>query len=409
MFEINRGKLLLIIVALLLLIGNSAVFAVDEDILKKDWDEIVSMARGSRVNFYMWGGDRRINQWIDTFVSSNLKEKYNISLNRVPMGPDDYLNKLLGEKQIGKKKGTIDLLWINGENFKTAMEQGLLFGPFAGKLPNFNKYIDPDSPETTMDFGYPTKGYEVPYGKAQFVFVYDKAKVPEPPATFDELVTWVKENPGKFTYPALPDFTGSAFVRHFIYNLTGGYEQYYDISEDELRERIRPALEFLAKIEPYLWRKGETYPATIAQLDNMFADGEVWMTMGYHPTKASGEIKKGNFPSTARTFVIEEGTIANTHFLAIPFNSPNKAGALVVANYLEGFEAQLSKYDPAQWGDTPAFSFEKLSDEEKAAVEAVDLGIATLPQEVLENHRVPEIPANLVPIIEEEWQKIVAQ
>ncbi|MFP4661450.1 MAG: ABC transporter substrate-binding protein [Halanaerobiales bacterium] len=405
----RRYSFVLFSVLISLLFLSSMTLAAGEELLEKDWQEIVSLADGSRVNFYMWGGDREINNWVDTFVADSLEELYNINLNRVPMGPDDYLNKLLAEKQINRKKGSIDLLWINGENFKTAREHDLLFGPFADVLPNFNKYIDKTSVETTTDFGFPTEGYEVPYGKAQFVFIYNTEKIDKPPLNFSELAEWVKENPGKFTYPALPDFTGSAFVRHVIYELTGGYEQFFDIEEVELAERIKPALNYLAEIEPYLWREGDSYPATIAQLDNMFADGEVWMSMAYHPSKASGEIKKGNFPNSTRTFVLEDGTISNTHFLAIPFNASNKAGALVTADFLESFEAQLSKMNPALWGDTPVFSFDRLTEEEREAVEAIDLGIATLSQEKLQEHRVPEIPAHLVPLIEEEWKRVVGQ
>ncbi|SJZ37577.1 ABC transporter substrate-binding protein [Selenihalanaerobacter shriftii] len=412
----NEKRLFIIVLAIIIIslfISGCAGPQQTEDeqnnVLQKEWDEIVKSAEGTKVNFYMWGGDRRINQWVDTSVASYLKEEYDIELNRVPMGANDYLNKLLGEKQVGRKEGSIDLLWINGENFKTAKEQDLLFGPFAEKLPNYNRYMDKESPETTTDFGFPTKGYEVPYGKAQFVFIYNKDKVSKPPKSYDELITWIKEHPGKFTYPALPDFTGSAFVRHVIYNETGGYKQYYDISKEKLREKIRPALEFLADLEPYLWREGKTYPATIAQVDNMYADGELWMTMGYNPVKASGEVEKGNFPSSTRTFILKEGTISNTHFLAIPFNAPNKTGALVAANFLESFDVQLSKLKPANWGDLPAFSSDKLSEAEKEEIKELDLGVATLPQKRLQEHRVPEIPADLVPIIEDEWKKIVGQ
>jgi putative spermidine/putrescine transport system substrate-binding protein len=379
------------------------------EVLEKSWDEILNEADGKTVNFYMFGGDRRINNWVDTFVADNLKEEYNIHVHRVPMGPDDYLNKLLGEKQIGRETGSIDLLWINGENFKIAKENELLFGPFAEKLPNFNKYIDKDSKSVTHDFGYPTEGYEAPYGKAQFTFIYDSAKTAEAPADFEALTAWIKNNPGKFTYAALPDFTSSAFVRHVIYNTCGDYEQFYNMDEAEFKSTIQPAVEYLKEIEPYLWREGESYPATQAQLDNLYADGEVWMTMGYHPTKAAGEIEKGNFPESSRSFVIEEGTISNTHFLAIPFNAPQKEAALVAANFLLSFEAQYDKMIPANWGDFTVLDTEKLSEKQKNKFKNIDLGKATLPLEELEAHRVPEIPAKWVPIIEEIWSKEVAR
>ena len=45
------------------------------------------------------------------------------------------------------------------------------------------------------------------------------------------------------------------------------------------------------------------------------------------------------------------GTIGNTHFVAIPYNSSAKEGAQVVANFLLSPEAQARKLDPTVWGD----------------------------------------------------------
>ena len=37
-------------------------------------------------------------------------------------------------------------------------------------------------------------------------------------------------------------------------------------------------------------------------------------------------MRQGIFPPTARALLFRDGTIANTHFLGIPFNAPNPAG-----------------------------------------------------------------------------------
>ena len=377
--------------------------------LTLSWDKIEEAAKGTQVNFYMWGGDSRINSWVDDYVGSQVKERYGITLNRVPMNAEDFMNKLANEKQAGKKNGSIDLLWINGENFFAAKENGMLFGPFAEKLPNFNQYISKDAPENSLDFGYPTEGCEVPYGRAQMVFIYDSSRLSNPPRNLSELESVIKNNPGKFTYPAPPDFTGSAFIRNIMYMTTGGYEQYMTAEADEMADKLAPAWEYLNGLKPYLWRQGKTYPSNIGQLDNMFADGEVLMSMTYMPLKPSGDVLAGIFPKTTKTFTLEEGTISNTHFLAIPNNASNKAGAMVVANFLQSFEAQLKKLDPANWGDLPVFDIDKLSEEEKEALNKLDLGSATASQEELINHRVPEIPAKLVPVIEELWIRNVAK
>lgn len=163
---------------------------------------------------------------------------------------------------------------------------------------------------------------EAPWGKAQFVFVYDEAKVTNPPKSMESLKDWVKENPGKFTYPAPPDFTGSSFVRHAMYETTGGHEQCLEsLDPSQLESKLDPLWNYLNEIESHLWREGQTYPESLAKLDQLFASGEVWMSMGYDPARATNLIVNETYPNTARTFVLDGGTLSNTHYLAIPFNS----------------------------------------------------------------------------------------
>ena len=373
-----------------------------ENVLEKNWDQIVETAKGKEVNFYGWGGDERINKWLDTVVGPKLEEQYGIKFSRVPMNIDDILNKLLGDKQVNNQKGSIDIVWINGENFYAAKKNDLLFGPFTDKLPNFQQYIDADSDEIKYDFGYDVDGYEAPYGKAQLVFMYDKEKVPNPPKDYKELLDFAKENPGKVTYPAPPDFTGSAFIRNIIYDISG-YKTFLEIKDKNLEQAVDPAIRYLETIKPYLWRKGETYPATIAQLNNMFVDGEVLLGMSYTPYYASGQIENGQYPDSIDTYVFNNGTIGNTHFLAIPFNSGNKEAAMVAINMIESVEVQASKYDPANWGDLPVLEYSKLNDAEKKIFTEVQLGKGAIPQNVLAEHRVPEMPARLIPEVEKIW------
>ncbi len=380
--------------------------------LEKKWDAIEESAKGTTVNFYMWGGDERINSWVDTFVASTLNKEYGIKLNRVPMGPDEYLNKLLGEKQAGKQEGSIDLLWINGENFRTARQADLLWGPFADKIPNYQKYVDDTAPDVAYDFGFPVEGYEVPYGKAQFVFAYDTAKIKNPPKSSLELQQWVKEHPGRFTYPEVPDFTGSVFVRHLMYELCGGYEAFpytEEVNKNDLDQQLQPLWDYMKDIKKDLWREGKTYPSSIGALHQLFADGEIDLTMSYNPALISGMIEQKLLPDTVRTYVWDNGTIGNTHFLAVPFNAPNKDGALAVANFLLSPEAQISKYTPANWGDLTALDTNKLQPEKLQELNSINAGIATLSSEELQSHRLPEIAATYIPIIEALWKEKIIQ
>lgn len=372
------------------------------DLSSAEWDEIVEAARGTTVTFYGWGGDENRNNWLNTTVADYVKEHYDIALEVVGMDINDILSKLSGEKQAGSETGSIDMIWINGENFYSAKDNGLLYGPFTGQLPNMEAYIDLEDPETLNDFCMPIEGYEAPYAKAQMVFFNDSAVTPEAPASAEELLEFCKKYPGKVTYPALPDFTGSAFVRNIIYELCG-WEQFQNMEADydTVKAAIEPALDYLRELNPYLWNEGKTFPESSTTVDAMFADGELVMNMSYGPFSVATGIAEGTYTDTTRTFVFDNGTIGNTNYMAIAFNSPNKAGAMVVINAILSAELQLTQYE--QLRELPVVSADKLSAEEQAAFDAVDLGEGVLSQAELLEHRLPEMPADLVPVIEEIW------
>ena len=372
------------------------------DLSSAEWDEIVEAARGTTVTFYGWGGDENRNNWLNTTVADYVKEHYDIALEVVGMDINDILSKLSGEKQAGSETGSIDMIWINGENFYSAKDNGLLYGPFTEQLPNMEAYIDLQDPETLNDFCMPIEGYEAPYAKAQMVLFNDSAVTPEAPASAEELLEFCKKYPGKVTYPALPDFTGSAFVRNIIYELCG-WEQFQDMEADydTVKAAIEPALDYLRELNPYLWNEGKTFPESSTTVDAMFADGELVMNMSYGPFSVATGIAEGTYTDTTRTFVFDNGTIGNTNYMAIAFNSPNKAGAMVVINAILSAELQLTQYE--QLRELPVVSADKLSAEEQAAFEAVDLGKGVLSQTELLEHRLPEMPASLVPVIEEIW------
>ncbi|MBA2714941.1 MAG: ABC transporter substrate-binding protein, partial [Rubrobacteraceae bacterium] len=316
------------------------------------------------------------------------------------------VNKLLDEKTAGKEKGTIDLVWINGENFATGAAADLWFGPWAKKLPNA-KYIDWNSPSISNDFGYPVKGREAPWGKAQFVMVYDSARVEDPPKNTDELLAWAREHPGRFTYPAPPDFTGNAFVEQMFYGVVGEVEPFQKPFDQRTFDQDSPKIyDYLNKLEPNLWREGETYPESSTKLDELYQNGEVWLDMSYNPQLAQRQVDEGLFPKSTRTYVLDNGTLNNTHYVAIPFNSSNKAGAQVVANFLESPAAQIKKQDPGGWGDLTALDIEKLPQDAREKL-AEPKGAATLPTKVLQKNRLPEARSKWLLELQDGWQENV--
>ncbi len=384
---------------------NEKAKPFEERYQKMSWEQIVKEAKGQTVYWYMWGGSDTINKWVTGYVGGRLRDEYGVTLKMVPVtDAPTFVNKVLGEKQAGKtQNGSVDIMWINGENFRTMKKADLLFGPYDQKLPNI-KYVDMNNPSVANDFGFPVQGYESPYGSAQVVMIYDQARVTEPPATIPGLIDWIKKTPGKFTYPAMPDFTGSGFVRHIFYHAVGGYEQLLGPFDQAIFDRVAPkAWALLNEIEPYLWRKGKTYPDNHQRLQDLFSNGEVYFDVDYNPNTAANMVTQGRYPRSVRTFVFDSGTIGNTHYVAISFNSGAKAGAMVLANLLLDPAAQFEKAKPDVWGDLTILDVSKLPDEWKDKFNNIPRPPSVLPAGVLSSHKIPELQAEWLEAIEKGW------
>lgn len=393
------------LVFLLISCSSNSPESKEKDWLQAPWNEVVEAAKGTTVRWYMFGGFTHVNKWVDTWVAAEMQARYDVTVERVPMDAGVFVNKLLTEQQAGSMRGSIDLLWINGENFKSLRQANALFGPYAERLPNFIAHVDQKLAST--DFGFPVDGYETPFGQAQFVFEFDTARA-DPPESIADLTTWVRQHPGKFSYPQPPDFTGSAFLRQAFYALTGGYEQYMQGFDQELFDSNAPKLwAFLNDLKPYLWEAGRAYPKDSAALDTLFQRGEVDLGMSYHPLHAQSKILEGTYPRSVRTFVMDEGSLFNLHFTAIPFNAANTPGAMLLADFLLSPEAQLAKLQPQNWGDFPAIDLETLPSEMRVAFADVDLGPATLSAKVLATTAVPEIPTQYLEALETGWEEHV--
>lgn len=366
--------------------------------------------KAEAVTLYAWGGDERVNDWIDDTLAPYVHETTGVTLTRVPMDAPDFMAKLTNEVNAGGT-GDIDLLWINGENFYSAKENNLLYGPFTGKIGNLSAYIDEDA--AAVDFGYPTDGYEAPWGKAQFVMFYDSDKTDNPPTDSQQLKEFVTENPGMFTYPQASDFTGSAFIRTVLYDVIG-YDKLKDLNADydEVKAAIMPAMDYLNEIEPYLWKEGKTYPADSTQLDSLYGSGEVLINMDYSANKALSMVTDGLWPEGTKTFVWQSGTPFNTHFLAISSACANKEACEKVINAALSPQMQISKADLNGWADIPVLDYSKLDENDRKELDRTltpesKYASSILGYEELDEHKQPELRADLVDLIEQVWKDTV--
>ena len=345
------------------------------------WQQVLEQARGQTVYWNAWAGDERINAYI-AWVGEQVRERHGVDLRHVKLGDTaEAVARVVAEKAAGRDQGgTVDLIWINGENFAAMKRNGLLFGPWAESLPNFALVDTEGKPTTQVDFTVPVQGLESPWGMAQVVFMYDSAEVPSPPRTMAALLEWARANPGRFTYPQVPDFLGSTFLKQALVELAGDPSRLQQpVAEaDEFAAVTAPLWHYLEALHPLLARAGRVFPANGPAQRRMLADGEIDIAISFSPAEASSAIANGEFPDTVRTFVLEGGTLGNTNFVAIPYNASAKEGAMVVADFLLSPEAQARKQDPRHWGGFTVLALERLAPHERQLFDALDLGIATL-------------------------------
>ncbi|MBK1622998.1 ABC transporter substrate-binding protein [Afifella marina] len=373
----------------------------------ENWEAVLAEAKGETVYFHAWGGETRINAYI-AWAAGEVKERFGVTLKQVKVADTaNVVSKIVAEKAAGRdENGTVDLVWINGENFVSLKEAGLLLDrPWATKLPNYRFVDEEGKPTVKTDFTVPTDGLEAPWGMAKLVFFYDTARLENPPKSMPALLEWAKANPGRFTYPQPPDFLGSTFLKQALYELAPDPEVLMQAADDETFARqTKPLFAFLDELHPLLWRQGRAFPQNYGTLRRLLADSEVDITFAFNPADASSAIAAHELPDTVRSYVPEAGSIANSHFLAIPFNANAKAGAMVVANFLMSPEAQARKQDPNVWGDPTVLDVDALPQEDRARFDALDLGVATLPPEDL-GKALPEPHASWMERLETEWAR----
>jgi len=400
------SMLIAALVAALGLCGGAA-----QGMENRTWAEIVKAAKGQTVYWNAWGGDERINAYI-AWVGDQVREEYGITLKQVKLADTaDAVSRVLAERTAGKKEGgSVDLIWINGENFAAMKEQHLLYGPFTRVLPNFHLVDFKDKPSTLVDFTVPTDGYEAPWGMAKLNFIYDSARVDRTPGSIPGLLEWAKAHPGRFTYPAPPDFLGTTFLKQVLIELSPNpaFLQQPVESDAQVEQAARPLWEYLDTLHSYLWRGGKTFPASGQAQRQLLDDGEVDIMLSFNPSEASSAIANHLLPDTVRTFVLDKGTIGNTHFVAIPFNASAAEGAMVVANFLMSPKAQAVKQSPEAWGDDTVLAMDKLSEGERHLFASLPHGVATLPPEQLGPTLLEPHPSWMTRI-EAEWQKRYAR
>lgn len=382
------------------------------------WEEVETRARTEgQVNWFHWGGSESLNAWIAKNVAPALEAK-GIKLKTTRIGGTrEAVDLVLTEAQAGRGvgEGSVDAIWLNGDNFYTLVQQNALFGSFATKLPNAaNFHFDPSVPAAQLnlsDFGTPTLAREMPWSGEQYVCYIDTKRLvaDAAPSTFSELESWLKTNPGRFTYVKPPHYIGNTFVQSVLYsfNASGDVSDFQkpttEYTATSFAALVKPGFEFLKRIEPFLLGGGTPiYPQNQAANQALYNNGEVDMGCEFGLYLVANMRKTGAFSETTEAIVFpKNGMIKNKNFIAIPANTPNPAAALVLANVLSSIELQISKLK--------VIGYPLGADVTKLSVKDVQRVLAVAPPHFgvtaaeLAEAAVPDTNASLVKVIQEIW------
>ncbi len=351
----------------------------------RPYSELLDEAQGQTVRWWMFGGDQRVNAYVDEVVAP-AAEDAGLALERVPVSDTaDAVQRVASQRRAGKTSGgAVDLIWINGENFAAGKEAGLWLEDWAEELPNAEA-VDFSDPSINLDLQVPIDGQESPWSRAAFVFAYDSERVASPPTDFAELLADARLNPGRFTYPAPPDFTGTSFVKQAVIAM----------GEDA-------AFEYLAELKPLMWQGGERFPKSEAELNELYANGQVDFAMSFDPAFIETAVRMGQFPATSRPFLLEGGALVNTSYVTIPADASNLAGAQVIANILLEPRLQALKADPRRLGVPTVLDLDRLEPKERELFEFAEEG----PYLLLNlGETKEELPVSDVAAIEERWKR----
>ena len=182
--------------------------------------------------------------------------------------------------------------------------------------------------------------YCQPYRGTTVILAYDSAKVPTPPATMDELVAWMKANPGRFAYntPGTGG-AGDSFARSSVYNFLP--EEAFTSDDEKWIGEWDEGFNFLKEIHPYIYSSGGSvvYPNKNQGTLDLLNQGEIDMCPNWADMvlsqRASGEIK-----DSIKITHIDPALTGSLQSLVIPTFGSNTDGAYAFMNYMLSPAAQ---------------------------------------------------------------------
>jgi len=372
----------------------------------ESWQEVEENGRGSTVYFNYWGGDINVNNYV-RWVGQQVKQQYDITLVPVKLtDTSEAVSRVIAEKSADNNtRGSIDLIWINGENFATMQKNALLLPHWAEQLPNFALTNPANNMTVTTDFTLPTEGMESPWGRAALTFYYNQDIASPAPDNLAKLLVWSRDHKGQFTYPQPPDFEGSSFLKYLLISLNKQDPAlYHEATSAEFDRLSQPLWQYLEELHPNLWRSGQHFPRSGQKVQRLVGDGELSLAFTFFGANIPNAVDNYALPESIRSYAMQDGTLTNTHFVGIPYNASHKNAAKVVANFLLSVAAQAKKQQTSVWGDLTVLDMSLLTSSQQAEFTDKGLHPSALPSP-LPGIKLAEPHPSWMTMLESEWAR----
>ena len=169
-------------------------------------------------------GSENMVEYVTDYLGPMFEAQHpGVTVNAVGTGPGDagsqkIFEKLDAQAQAGRDAWDVDVAVVHQKMAGDMVEKGLL-SKYRSDIAT-GDLVTRDTAQKAL--GVDVDGFVMPMFHSQTALAYNPDLIPEPPTSYDELRTFVQENPGVFGYNGIKNgMSGVAFVTGWIYTYGG--------------------------------------------------------------------------------------------------------------------------------------------------------------------------------------------
>jgi putative spermidine/putrescine transport system substrate-binding protein len=253
-------------------------------------------------------------------------------------------------------------LWeSNSGRLRDGGQVGLFQKLTSNEIPNLAN-VPKDSLDRFESFG-------LPYRASSVILAYDSATVKNPPNTLEDVLNWIKNNDGQFTYnPPDKGGSGANFVERVLWlGIPQGETTFFLTQYDESKEsEWEQGWQVLKDLHPHIYNNG-FYPQGNIPVLQTLGKGSIAMAPVWSDQSLSYLAQK-LLPESVKLKQIDPPFAGSAAYLGIPSDSKNKDALYEFLNWLLTPEPQqivveqLNGYPGLDWKYMPAEVQQKFAD-----------------------------------------------